>query len=241
MDLLLLSSSRLSGGAPLDYARDHIAELLGDCRRLHFAPYALADRDGYTGQVRQALEPLGVRVFGLHETGDPRAALETAEAVFVGGGNTFRLLRTFQRLDLLDLVRERVRAGGLRYLGASAGSNLVCPTIRTTNDMPIVEPAGLGALGLLPFQLNPHYLDPSPQSEHMGETRDQRLLEFLEDNAVPVLGLREGAALRLHDATLSLVGRAGARLFQRHAPPTDYTPGADLTWLMATRPQFDTA
>ena len=164
MELLLLSTSTLVGGGYLEYALEVVKDFLGDCRTVHFAPYALADLDGYTASTRAALEPFGVSVVGLHESDDPRAAVLDAEVLFVGGGNSFRLLKTFQRLELIDVVRERAWAGQLRYWGSSAGSNLACPTIRTTNDMPIVEPAGLTALGLIPFQLNPHYPVPEPES-----------------------------------------------------------------------------
>lgn len=239
MEVLLLSTSRVHGGGYLQYALEAIAEFLGDCRTVHFAPYALADHDGYTANVRAALAPLGVSVIGIHESDEPRGAISSAEVLFVGGGNTFRLLAAFQRLGLLDLVRERVGEGHLRYLGASAGSNLACPTIRTTNDMPIVEPAGLHALGLIPFQVNPHYVDPDPGSTHMGETREERLVQFLEENDVPVLGLREGALLRVSPRAVFLRGHVGARLFRRGSPPSEFAPGSDLSWLLETQPRFD--
>jgi dipeptidase E len=239
MQLLLLSTSIVYGSGYLEYALDLVRDFLGDCRTVHFAPYAQADVPGSTGRVREALGALGVSVVGLDESADPRAAVSAAEVLFVGGGNTFRLLRAFQRLRLLDPARDRARAGQLRYWGSSAGSNLACPTIRTTNDMPIVEPAGLDALGLIPFQLNPHYLDPDPATTHMGETREQRLVQFLEENDVPVLGLREGAALRLDDQTLRLEGQAGARLFRRGQPASEHAPGSDLSALLAVEPRFD--
>jgi dipeptidase E len=240
MELLLLSTSTLHGGNPFEYARDEIADFLGDCRTVHFAPYALADVDEYTASVRASLEPLGVAVIGVHESGNPpRSTVQEAEVLLVGGGNTFRLLRAFQRLELIDVVRERVWAGQLRYWGSSAGSNLACPTIRTTNDMPIVEPTGLMALGLIPFQLNPHYVDADPTSTHMGETREQRVQQFLEQNDVPVLGLREGSLLRLRGQTLSLRGTVAARLFRRGSAPTECAPGSDVSSLLATQPQFD--
>src|SRR5579859_4172580 len=239
MELLLLSTSTLFGGRYLEYALEAVNEFLGDCRTVHFAAYAVADLDAYTLSVREALGPFGVSVVGVHEGSDPSAAVREAEVLFVGGGNTFRLLRAFQRLELVDLVRERAWAGQLRYWGSSAGTNLACPTIRTTNDMPIVEPAGLTALGLIPFQLNPHYTDPDPDSTHMGETREQRLLQFLEEDDVPVLGLREGSLLRLRGQTLSLEGTVAGRLFTRGAAPEECAPGSDLTSLLATQPHFD--
>lgn len=232
MELLLLSTSVVYGRGYLEYARDAIGGLLDGARVVHFAPYALADPDGYTARVRAALAPLGVAVEGIHTRDDPRQAIASAEVLFVGGGNTFRLLRAFQQLELLDVVRERVTAGAMRYLGSSAGTNLAAPTIRTTNDMPIVETAGLGALGLVPFQINPHYLDAVAGSTHMGETREQRLIQFLEENAGPVLGLREGAYLRRSGAHLALAGQNGGRLFRRGASPEELPPGADLSSLL---------
>src|SRR5450631_707052 len=133
MELLLLSTSTLYGGGYLDYALEVVKDFLGDCRTVHFAAYAVADLDEHTGRVRTALEPFGVSVVGVHEAGDPAAAVRDAEVLFVGGGNSFRLLRAFQRLELVDLVRQRACAGQLRYWGSSAGSNLASPTIRTTN------------------------------------------------------------------------------------------------------------
>jgi dipeptidase E len=161
-----------------------------------------------------------------------------AQALFVGGGNSFRLLRTLTTLGVLDALRQAAQAG-VPYLAASAGANLACPTIRTTNDMPIVEPGSLAALGLIPFQLNPHYLDPDPRSPHQGETRPERIEEFLEENDVPVLGLREGAWLQVSGAWAHLSGRNTGRLFRRHADPTDIPIGADLSYLLNTRPRFD--
>ena len=161
-------------------------------------------------------------------------ALETAEAVFVGGGNSFRLLKTLQDRGLLGVLRRRIQEG-MPYMGASAGSNLACPTIRTTNDMPIVEPAGFDALGVLPFQLNPHYLDPVSDSEHMGETREQRLREFLEDNDAVVLGLREGGWLARRDDVLRLDGAKPARLFRRGVDPREIDSPADISDLLRTR------
>ncbi len=238
-NLLLLSNSAMFGREYLEHAMPAIAELLGETRRVHFAAYALADLYGYTARVQSALSALDATVVGIHEAPDPREAIEEAAVLFVGGGNTFRLLARLQKLDVLELVRQRVETGALRYLGASAGTNVACPTIRTTNDMPIVEPASLTALGLIPFQINPHYEDPVPGSTHMGETREQRLLQFLEENDVPVLGMREGAWLRRRGSILQLEGTTGARLFRRGRPPEEILPGADLGWLLETSAQFD--
>lgn len=238
-DLLLLSNSSLHGMGFLEHALDAIAGFLGDRRTVHFAPFALADHDGYTAKVADTLEPLGVRVVGLH-TVDARAAVANAEVLFVGGGNTFRLLRAVQRLGLIEPVQRRAAAGELAYLGSSAGTNLACPTIRTSNDMPIVEPASFEAFGLVPFQINPHYQEPHPDSTHMGETREQRITEFLEENDVPVLGVREGAWLRRRGADLTLHGGTGALLFRRGEEPEPFDDGgADLSALLDASARFD--
>lgn len=236
-DLLLLSNSQLHGRAFLEHAIDAIDDFLGKSRTVLFVPFALADHDGYTAKIRTALEPLGVDVVGLHTSKRPRAAVESADVVYVGGGNTFRLLAGVQSRRLLEPVRRRVAEGGLKYLGSSAGTNLSCPTIRTTNDMPIVEPRSFEAFGLVPFQINPHYLDPDPSSTHMGETREQRIEQFHEENAVPVLGLREGAWLRRRGAKLVLKGTTGARLFRRGRAAEEHIDGSDLSFLLRTRPE----
>jgi dipeptidase E len=175
---------------------------------------------------------MGYAIDAVHEADDPARAVEQAEAVFVGGGNTFRLLLELYRRGLIEPIRRRV-AAGMPYLGTSAGSNVACITIKTTNDMPIVEPPSLTALGLVPFNINPHYLDPDPDSTHMGETRETRIHEFHEENEPPVLGLREGAMLRVEASRATLRGRIGARLFRRGAPPEEMLPGASLDFLLS--------
>lgn len=238
-DMLLLSNSQLHGRAFLEHAMGAIAEFVGKRRTVLFVPFALADHEGYTAKIRSALEPLGVDVVGLHTMKRPKAAVESAEVLYVGGGNTFRLLAGIQSRRLIEPVRRRVSEGGLKYLGSSAGTNLSCPTIRTTNDMPIVEPRSLEAFRLVPFQINPHYLDPDPTSTHMGETREQRIEQFLEENTVPVLGLREGAWLRRRGGKLALGGTTGARLFRRGQPAEEFTDGADLSFLLRTKARSD--
>ena len=199
----------------LEHATGAIRTVLGERTSLLFVPLAGSDPDTYTTTMRQALARMDVRVTGLHEVSDAARAVRDAEAIFVGGGNTFRLLRALNRLGILDTLRRTVADGGTPYLGASAGSNLACPSIRTTNDMPIVEVPSLAALGLLPFQLNPHYLDHDPHSTHQGETRQQRIEEFLEENDVPVLGLREGAWLRVSGRRRPVVPARDHAAFRR--------------------------
>jgi dipeptidase E len=239
IDLLLLSSSALHGYRPFEFALDALGNLFAGTKTVHFVPYALADHDGYTAGVAERLAPLGVSVIGVHAAGDPCAAVEEAEVLFVGGGNSFRLLDSLQRYDLLEPIRRRVRAGKLRYLGSSAGTNMACPSLRTTNDMPIVEPASFRALELIPFQINPHYVDLDADSTHMGETREQRIREFLEQNDVAVLGMREGTWLRRRDDHLTLGGVRNARLFRRAEAPVECEPGADLSWLLDVPARFD--
>ena len=241
MQLLLLSNSTAPGRGYLEHALEEIASALDGARELVFVPYALADHDGYTAQVARALEPLGVTVTGAHTAADPAAAIRDAAAVFVGGGNSFRLLKALHGHGLVRAIRERVEGGAL-YLGSSAGTNMACPTLRTTNDMPIVQPPSFDALDLLPFQINPHFLDARPDSAHMGETRAQRLEQFLEENDVPVLGLREGTWLRRDGDRLTLGGiDAGAVLFRRGEAVSELRPGHDLSALLGATARFDTA
>jgi dipeptidase E len=237
VELLLLSNSTNHGRRRLEHVRTELAEFYGD-REVLFVPYALADHDAYTAAIGDAFAAAGVALRGVHTTADPRAALAEAQAVFVGGGNTFRLLRALRRGGLLDAIRDAV-ARGARYGGASAGTNVACPTIRTTNDMPIVEPTGFAALGLVDFQINPHYLDAAPDSRHMGETRAERIAEFLECNDVPVLGLREGAWLRVSPSAILLRGRDAA-LFRRDTDPIELGADTDIsTTLTSTPRRFD--
>ena len=238
-DLLLLSSTTVFGMPPLEFALNVVEEFLDGERALPFVPYALADYDRYTLGVQNMLAPLGVTVEGIHTAATPRQVVETARLLFVGGGNSFRLLKALQQHDLLATVRARVEAGELRYMGASAGTNMACPGLRTTNDMPIVQPSSFEAFGLIPFQINPHYLDPDPDSTHQGETRADRIEEFLEENDVPVLGMREGCWLRRRASALMLGGLTGALLFTRNAEPQEIAPGTDLSWLLKTLPRFD--
>ena len=196
MRLLLVSNSTLYGGGYLDHCSAAITAFLGgSIARVLFVPYAVRDRDGYAARARARFEAMGLGLDSIHAAPrGPVRAIEGAEAIFIGGGNTFRLIDALWREELVEPIRGRVRAG-LPYIGSSAGSNVACVSIKTTNDMPIVEPPSLAALDLVPFNINPHYLDPMPGSTHMGETREQRIAEFHEENTPPVVGLREGAWL----------------------------------------------
>ena len=228
MRLLLLSNSTTDDGY-LVHARDWIADRLGDARRVLFVPFAgvTVGWDAYADRVREALAPLGLDVTGAHEDG---ADVADAEAVFVGGGNTFALLRELYGRELLGPIRERVSAG-LPYVGWSAGANVACPTIRTTNDMPVVEPPSLDALGLVPFQINPHYTDAHPPG-HRGETRAERLAEFTTlDPDSPVVGMPEGTALRREGERLERLGPHPLRLFHGAASPREVTE-TDVSFLL---------
>jgi dipeptidase E len=213
--LLLISSSNVHGYGYLDHAEPFLRDFLGAAKRVAFVPFAAFDHAAYVAKVRERLARMDLE--GVEE-------LDGAEAVFVGGGNTFRLLKTLQERGMVAPLRERVM-NGLPYVGSSAGSVVTCPTIRTTNDMPIVENSSLDSLGLIPFQLNCHYLDPDPSSTHKGETREERLREFHEENSTPVLGLREATMLRVEDGSITLLGAKPARIFRRGEAPFEVQPG----------------
>lgn len=221
MQLLLISSSNVHGYGYLDHSEPEIRRILEGRKRVAFVPFALQNREAYTAKVRDRLLPLGVETFEVRGAGD----FENADAVFVGGGNTFRLLKTLYDLDLIGIVRAFVH-GGSPYIGSSAGTNIAGPTIKTTNDMPIVYPPTFDAFGFVPFQINPHYLDPDPTSTHKGETREDRIREFLEENDTPVVGLREGAMLRVEDDVATLAGMRPARIFERGREPYEVEVGA---------------
>ncbi len=224
MRILLISNSTQHGRDYLDHVETEILSLLGPARGLLFVPYALHDRDAYAARARERCLRMGLRLDSIHEASDPVQAVGRAEAIFIGGGNTFRLLDTLQRHDLMEPIRRRVREG-VPYIGSSAGSNVAGPTIKTTKDMPIVQPASFEALGLVPFQISPHYVDPDPASLHMGETQEERILQFLEENDAMVVGLREGSFLRLEEGRAVLKGSLPARVFRRGHAPVEIPPG----------------
>jgi dipeptidase E len=232
MELLLLSSSRANNSEYLAPSMAWITEHLKEKRSLLFVPYAgvTIRYDDYLNMVRKALQPLEIEITGIHQYNDPRQAVHDAEAIAIGGGNTFHLLHELYRYKVLDVIRQRVTAG-LPYIGWSAGSNIAGQSIKTTNDMPIIEPPSFTALKLLPFQLNPHYSDYKPEGFH-GETRDMRLAEFMQLNQhVPVVALPEGSALKLSADQLSVLGDAGAYLFKGGVKEA-IAAGADLSALL---------
>ena len=228
--ILLISNSTLHGRGYLDHAEEEIRRFLGGARTILFFPFALHDRDGYAAKARERFVAMGYRVESAHATPHPDKMLEETDAIFIGGGNTFRLLKMLQDLELIEPIRRKVLAGA-PYLGSSAGSNVAGPTIKTTKDMPIVQPRSFDALGLVPFQISPHYLDPDPASTHMGETQEERILQFLEENQTPVVAMREGAWVIAENGTVKLGGSNGARIFRRGEPPVEAASGDDISKL----------
>ena len=209
----------------------------GPISRLLFIPYAIADHDAYVATIIERGLNAGYHLDSIHRMGDPVTAMRQAEGIFVGGGNTFRLLANLYRLGLIEVIRERVRAG-MPYLGVSAGSNVAGPTIKTTNDMPIVQPPSFAALGLVPFQINPHYFfgqfhvkQGDAYVEHFGETRDDRIREFHEENDTPVVGVWEAGLLRCEGGRIDL-SAAPARIFRKGREPVDVQPGTELSELL---------
>ena len=232
--LLLVSNSTNAGEEYLSWPIKEIGEFWQGVKRVAFVPYAgvTFSHDDYVKKVQKRFDEIGVEVVGVHTNNDPREVVEEAEAIVVGGGNTWRLLQLMQNNDLLDAIRRKVNAG-TRYVGWSAGANVACPTIRTTNDMPITEPRDFNALSFVPFQINPHYLDVSPTG-HGGETREDRIMEFIEVNRfMYVVGLREGCLLEVKGGKVELRGKKAARIFHYGKEPMEVQPGGDLQFLMA--------
>ncbi|HSS20397.1 MAG TPA: dipeptidase PepE [Pyrinomonadaceae bacterium] len=225
--VLLISNSTLYGSGYLDHAEAEIRNFLGNTQRALFVPYALYDRDAYASMARERFQKMGYDLTSLHTSANPQQTVENTEAIFIGGGNTFRLLKALYDFGVIDPIRRRVNSG-MPYIGSSAGSNVAGPTIKTTKDMPIVQPPSFDALGLVPFQISPHFLDPDPNSTHMGETQEERILQFLEENDTPVAGLREGAILRVENGSTTLKGSTGARIFRKSLDPVERLPGEQL-------------
>lgn len=233
MNLLLISNSTNAGEAYLKYPIAEIAKTLKGVTEVVFIPYAAVtfSYDEYERKVQERFDEIGIRVRSVHHALNKRNFVRHAQAIVIGGGNTFALLKKMQEDDLLDMIYRRVKAG-IPYVGWSAGSNVTCPTICTTNDMPIVQPQSFRAIGLVPFQINPHYLDANPAG-HAGETREQRILEYLEANRSRyVVGLREGCMLRLQDDRIELIGSRPMRIFRKGMETYEVQPGENIDFLI---------
>ena len=232
--LLLLGNSTMAGEAYLDYPKYDIRDFLGTQPvTALFLPYAAVTLpwEEYESRVRERFNEIGHDVISIHRFPDARKAVNEAAAIVVGGGNTWNLLHHIREFGLIEPVRERVLAG-MPYAGWSAGANVACPTIMTTNDMPVVDPGGFEAFGLVPFQINPHYLDSRPEG-HGGETREERIREFIEVNSrVYVVGLREGCMLRIEGTAMRMKGTRPLRLFQHGCEPREMAAGEDLSFLL---------
>ncbi|XP_017768679.1 PREDICTED: alpha-aspartyl dipeptidase isoform X2 [Nicrophorus vespilloides] len=232
-NLLLISSSRVIGFKYLEVAQDEIKNVLSFVSTVLFIPYALKDYDAYLNTVTQPFTDFGYDIEGIHEHEDPVEAVNKAEAIFIGGGNTFLLLKTLYEKNLLGAIRKRVLENGIPYIGSSAGTNVATCSINTTNDMPIVYPPSFKSLNLVPFNINPHYIESPYKAVHKGETRDQRIAEFLQmEEAGPVLGLREGCMLRVTGDRAVLKGINDAKLFQPGKEPKIIKVNEDLSFLL---------
>jgi len=215
----------------LDYIVDDLEEFLGDPKTVLLVPYALKDMDLFTSRARARFERSGHQLESICEKSDPVAAVNEAEAIFVGGGNTFRLVDILYKLNLMIPLRSFIDSGK-PYIGSSAGSIICGPTMKVTNDMPIVQPPTFDTLGILPFHINPHYIDEYPEGFYHGETRELRLTEFLEDNDDVVVALYESALLRVNDQSVTLKGKGGARIFRRGKEIEDISHGTSLDYLL---------
>lgn len=229
--IIIASTSTLHGGSYLDYLLPALSVHFNHVKKLLFIPFARPSgitHDEYTRKVSEAFAQIGITVQGIHESDNPIEALENAEAIFTGGGNTFLLVSQLYKTGLMETL-EKVVKNGTPYLGTSAGSNICGLTMGTTNDMPIVYPPSFNTLGFVPFNINPHYLDPIEGSTHMGETRETRINEFHHFNPQPVLGLREGSWLEVSGNKITLKGNLPARLFRKNQTPVELEPETDLS------------
>ena len=234
MKLLLISNSRLPGQAYLEYPKQNISDFLGETKtNIVFIPYAAVtfSYDDYETKVNEALAEIGVQVTSIHRFPNPMEAIENADTIVVGGGNTWQLVKLLHETKLMEAIRNKVM-NGTPFIGWSAGSNIACPTLRTTNDMPIVEPEKFETLCLVPFQINPHYLDDHPEN-HAGETREQRIEEFIAINSdTHVVGLREGTMLWVENGKMTLHGSLTARIFKCGEVPKELSSEDDFGFLL---------
>ena len=235
MKLLLLSNSTNPGEEYLGWTKEYIQEFLLENKlsTAVFIPYAAVtfSYDDYETKVSKVFSQLGCEIKSIHHAKNPVQAIEDAETIIIGGGNTWRLVQLMREQNLLQAIKEKVEKG-TPYIGWSAGSNVACPTIKTTNDMPIVDPLGMNTMNLVPFQINPHYLDAHPEG-HGGETREDRIREFIEVNPdTYVVGLREASLLKREGETLKLIGKKTARLFKKGETVRELSSEEDISFLL---------
>jgi dipeptidase E len=231
--LLIASTSTLHGSGYLNYILDELTVFFKDANSILFIPYARPSgisHEEYTHKVTEAFSKINKKVKGIHEFENPVDAIKNAEAIFVGGGNTFVLTNQLYKSNLIEVLQNAIK-NGTPYLGTSAGSNICGLTIKTTNDMPIVYPPSFNALAVVPFNINPHYLDPDTKSNHMGETRETRIKEFHGFNTPPVIGLREGSWLQVNGNSILLKGQLSARIFEHNKAPYEVETGTELSHL----------
>ncbi|MGB5243497.1 MAG: dipeptidase PepE [Lutimonas sp.] len=229
-NMVIASTSTLYGGQYLDYLLPVLSQFFKTVDEILFIPYARPggiSYEDYTSKAQEAFLKIGKHLKGIQEFEEPQKAIAHAEAIFTGGGNTFLLVKTLHDLDLMEVLSERIKSGA-KYLGTSAGSNITGPTMQTTNDMPIVYPSSFNTLNCIPYQINPHYLDPDPNSKHQGETRETRIKEYHTLNKLPVIGLREGSWLEVSGEKIVLKGDCSARLFKKDEIPVELEPGTFL-------------
>lgn len=229
-NLIIASTSTVHGSEFLDYLKDELIVLFENTNDIVFVPFARPggiSHELYTEKVNVAFKRIGKSVKGLHEFSNPVQAIENAKGIFIGGGNTFVLVHQLYQTNLIQPIRNAVLSG-VPYLGTSAGSNICGLTMNTTNDMPIIYPPSFKTLALIPFNINPHYLDPEPNSKHMGETRETRIQEFHQFNTQPVVGLREGSFLRVIGNDINLKGPHTARVFEYNKTPYEIEANSSL-------------
>lgn len=230
MNIILASTSTLFGGNYLEYLRSEIENLFRETEEIIFVPFARPggiSHEEYTEKAREFFTQINIKVKGLHEFEDKIEAVNSAKGIFTGGGNTFLLVKTLHEENLMDVLKENVE-NGTPYLGCSAGSNIGGLNMKTTNDMPIVYPSSFECMGLVPFNINPHYLDPNPHLKHNGETRETRIKEFLTQNNTKVVGLREGNWIRKIGQKITVEGKELTRIFEKNKEPYEIAPGTEL-------------